>query len=141
MLSLDLTAQRFARNWKTISAVPLVALFVSPIWLLVLLPLLLVPRDRLEKQKRGKLKSLRNFGFKILSVGITIGVTLWLSRFSEYMFLEDRGLETSEAGIAALKANPGERFLLVVSVALVIGGMLVVVISYFQGKRNHDNTQ
>ncbi len=77
----------------------------------------------------------------MLYVGVAIGYTLWLSGFSEYMYLEDLGLETSEAGIAALKANPGERFLLVVSAALTLGGMLVVLISYFQGKRKRNNPQ
>ncbi len=48
ILSLVLTARRFARNWKTISAVSLVALFVSPIWFSMLLPLFLIPRFRVE---------------------------------------------------------------------------------------------
>jgi len=69
-----------------------------------------------------------------------MGYTLWASGFSEYMYLEDLGLETSEGGIAALRTSPGEQLLLVVSAALTIGGMLVVLISFFKGK-NRDNTR
>ncbi len=86
------------------------------------------------------MKSLRNFALTILSVGVAMGYTLWASGFSEYMYLEDLGLETSEGGIAALRTSPGEQLLLVVSAALTIGGMLVVLISFFKGK-NRDNTR
>lgn len=47
-MSFVLTARRFARNWKTISAVALVALVVAPIWLVMLLPLFLIPRSKVE---------------------------------------------------------------------------------------------
>ena len=47
-MSLVLTVRRFARNWKTISAVALVAIFVSPIWLVMLLPLFLIPKSKVE---------------------------------------------------------------------------------------------
>lgn len=47
-LSLVLKIHRIRRSWKTIGAVTLVALFVSPIWLLLLLPLFLIPRTKVE---------------------------------------------------------------------------------------------
>lgn len=47
-LSFVLTTHRIRRNWKTIGAVTLVALFVGPIWLLLLLPLFLIPRTKVE---------------------------------------------------------------------------------------------
>ncbi len=86
------------------------------------------------------LKSLRNIGLTTLYVGVAIGYSIWLSGFSEYMYLEDLGLETSEAGIAALRTNPGEWFLLVISALLSVGGVVVVLLSIFLSQKNREGS-
>lgn len=47
-LSIVLTTRRLTKRWKTISAVALVALIVSPVWFVMLLPLFLIPRSEVE---------------------------------------------------------------------------------------------
>lgn len=46
--SLVLTGRRFLDNWKIAAAVLIVALFISPFWLVTLLPLFLFPRANVE---------------------------------------------------------------------------------------------
>lgn len=86
------------------------------------------------------LKSLRNFGIAIFLVGVAMGYTLWASGLSEFMYLEDLGLETSEAGIAARRTNPGERLLSVISALLSLGGVVVVLLSIFLSRKNRDGS-
>lgn len=81
---------------------------------------------------------LREFGLATLYVGVAIGVTLWLSNFSDYMLLEDLGLETSEAGAALRKVSLGERFLLNISALLSLGGVVVLLLSLLIRRRNRD---
>lgn len=81
---------------------------------------------------------LRDLGITALYVGVAIGWTLWASDFSEYMYLEDLGLETSEAGIAALRTNPGERLLLNISLLLSLGGLVLLLLSLLIRRRNRD---
>ena len=84
------------------------------------------------------MKSLRNFGIAIFLVGVAMGYTLWVSGLSEFMYLEDLGLETSEAGIAALRTNPGERLLLNISLLLSPGGLVLLLLSLLIRRRNRD---
>lgn len=46
--SLVLMGRRFLDNWKIAAAVLIVALFISPFWLVTLLPLFLFPRAKVE---------------------------------------------------------------------------------------------
>lgn len=69
------------------------------------------------------MKSLRGFGVTAIYIGVTIGATLWGSNFSDYMLLEDLGLDASAAGVALQKVSLGERFLLNMSALLTLGGL------------------
>ncbi len=61
-----------------------------------------------------------------------------MSSFSDYMLMEDLGLENSEAGAALLKLSLGERFLLYMSALLTLvgaGGFLVALLVGRNAKR------
>lgn len=73
-------------------------------------------------------------------MGVAIGATLWMSNFSDYMLLEDLGLETSEAGLALRKVSPGERFLLNMSGLLTLGGVVALVLNPLIRRRNLDGS-
>lgn len=81
---------------------------------------------------------LREFGLTAIYVGVAIGITLWMSNFSDYMLLEDLSLETSEAGSALRKVSPGERLLLNMSGLLTLGGLAALVLSLLIRRRNLD---
>lgn len=48
MLSISLSTRQLKENWITVSAVTIVALIISPFWMLVLLPLFLIKRTKVE---------------------------------------------------------------------------------------------
>lgn len=88
----------------------------------------------------SRLKSLREGALTALYIGVAIGVTLWGSNFSDYMLLEDLGLETSAAGAALQKVSLGERFLLNMSALLTLGGLGSLVLSLFLRRRDRDGS-
>lgn len=86
------------------------------------------------------MKTLGQVGLTASYIGVAIGATLWGSNFSDYMLLEDLGLEASEAGVALLKVSLGERFLLFISALLTLGGVGVVVLSLVLRRWNSDGS-
>jgi hypothetical protein len=48
MLSLALSTRQLKEKWITVSAVTIVTLIISPFWMLLLLPLFLIKRTKVE---------------------------------------------------------------------------------------------
>jgi len=67
---------------------------------------------------------LREWSLKAVYVGLAVLVTIWASNFSDFMLLEDLGLEDSEAAVALYKISPGERLLFTVAVITTAGGFI-----------------
>ena len=84
------------------------------------------------------LKGLREFGLTTTYVGVAIGVTLWMSNLSDYMLLEDLGLEETEAASELWKVSPGERLLLNMSILLGVVGLGSYVLAIILSGRPRD---
>jgi hypothetical protein len=59
-----------------------------------------------------------------LIVGLTIAYVLWASNFADYMYLEDLGLEDSDAAVALRSSTQVERTLLGTSLTLIVAGFV-----------------
>lgn len=81
------------------------------------------------------MKLLREISLTSIYIGAAIAYTLWASNFSDFMLLEDLGLESSEAGEALTKVSPGERVVFNMSALLTISGIVGFLIALFQRRR------
>jgi len=80
------------------------------------------------------LKLIR-FGLISFVVGVVVAWTIWASNFSDFMYLEDLGLEESEAANALRKVNPIERVMLDLSLILIAAGLIALVIYAVRSRR------
>jgi ethanolamine utilization microcompartment shell protein EutS len=78
---------------------------------------------------------LREWSSRAVYVGLAVLVTIWASNFSDFMLLEDLGLEDSEAAVALYKISPGERLLFTVAVITTAGGFIGFVANFWSSRR------
>jgi len=67
---------------------------------------------------------LRNASLTALLIGVTLVFATWAGQFSDFMLLEDLGLDESEAAKALRVVSPGERIVLNGGLVLSIFGAL-----------------
>jgi hypothetical protein len=72
---------------------------------------------------------LREWSSRAVYVGLAVIVTIWASNFSDFMLLEDLGLEDSEAAVALYKISPGERLLFTVGILTAAVGLIGLVVN------------
>lgn len=75
------------------------------------------------------------FGSISFVLGVVVAWTIWASNFSDFMYLEDLGLDESEAAIALGKANPIEKVMLDLSLVLIALGLVSLVIFAVRSRR------
>lgn len=75
------------------------------------------------------------FGLISFGVGVVVAWTIWASNFSDFMYLEDLGLDESEAAIALGKVNPIEKVMLDLSLVLIALGLVSLVIFAVRSRR------
>lgn len=75
------------------------------------------------------------FGLISFGVGVVVAWTIWASNFSDFMYLEDLGLDESEAAIALGKVNPTEKVMLDLSLVLIALGLVSLVIFAVRSRR------
>ena len=72
---------------------------------------------------------------KAVSVGLAVLVTIWASNFSDFMLLEDLGLEDSTAAVALHKISPGERLLFTFGILTAAVGLIGLVANFWSSSR------
>ncbi len=87
------------------------------------------------------METLRVFSLTAIYIGIAMAVTLWASNFSDFMLLEDLGLEDSEAASALRKVSPGERVFLNMSAVITMAGFVGLLVALFLRRKNLDETR
>lgn len=75
------------------------------------------------------------FGLISFGAGVVVAWTIWASNFSDFMYLEDLGLDESEAAIALGKVNPVEKVMLDLSLVLIALGLVSLVIFAVRSRR------
>lgn len=79
------------------------------------------------------MRELRNVSLIALLIGVTLIFATWAGNFSDYMLLEDLGLDESEAAKALRVVSPGERLVLNGGVVLSIFGALGLLVGVIRG--------
>lgn len=77
---------------------------------------------------------LREWSWKAVYVGIAVLVTIWASNFSDFMLLEDLGLQDSTAAVALYKSSPGERLLFTFGILSAAGGLIGLVANLWSAR-------
>jgi hypothetical protein len=72
---------------------------------------------------------LRQVSVVAIFTGVAIAFTVWSSNFSDFMLLEDLGLEDSEVASALRKVSPGERLILNSGLFLAIIGSVLLLLA------------
>lgn len=74
--------------------------------------------------------NLSSVSFTALCIGLAFLFATWAGNFSDYMHLEDLGLEESEAARALRSISPGERMVLNLGFVLSIFGALGLLVDF-----------
>jgi len=73
---------------------------------------------------QAKMRDLRSASLTALLIGVVLIFATWAGNFSDFMLLEDLGLDESEAAKALRVVSPGERIVLNGGLVLSIFGAL-----------------
>jgi hypothetical protein len=78
---------------------------------------------------------LRKSSWTAVYVGLSVLVTIWASNFSDYMLLEDLGLEDSAAAVALNKISPGERLIFIFALVTAAAGFVGLILNLWSERR------
>lgn len=76
---------------------------------------------------QAEMREFRNVSLIAVLIGVTLLFAIWAGNFSDYMLLEDLGLDESEAAKALRDVSPGERIVLNGGLVFSIFGTLGIL--------------